>query len=96
MYELLEYENSFYVIYLSEADSSYKYSLKVKLVSSGRVNLHILQAFCCIAVKHCAYFVPLEKYPQHTISMLAGVFLRAPRIHNPFLLFATIFVKYAG
>jgi len=61
-----------------------------------RFSLHISQATCYEAVKHCVYFVSLEKHPQHTDSMLAGVFRRAPRIHNPFRLLATIFVKYAG
>jgi len=59
-------------------------------------NLHISQAIYYEAVKHCVYFVALEKHPQHTDSMPADVFQRAPRIHNPFRLLATIFVKYAG
>ena len=61
-----------------------------------RVNLHISQAIYCEAVKHCVYFVALEKHPQHTDSMPPGVFRRAPSIHNHFRLLATIFVKYAG
>jgi hypothetical protein len=61
-----------------------------------RINPHISQATCYEAGKHCVYFVPLEKHPQHTDSMPPGDFLRAPRIRNPLQLLATIFVKYAG
>jgi hypothetical protein len=62
----------------------------------ARTNPHISQATCYEAVKHCVYFVALEKHPQHTDSMPPGVFRRAPCIHNPFQLLATIFVNYAG
>ena len=60
------------------------------------LSLYFSQAICCKAVKHCAYFVSLEKLPQHTGSMLAGDFLHAPCIHNPFQLFATNVVRNAG
>ena len=70
----------------------------------SKPNLHISQAIYCEAVKHSptsseSLFVrlpTLEKHPQHTDSMPPGVFRRAPCIHNPFRLLATIFVKYAG
>jgi len=60
------------------------------------INPYISQATCCEAGKHCVYCVALKKYPRHTDSMPAGVFPRAPCIHNPFQLLATIFVKYTG
>ena len=60
------------------------------------LNPHFSQAICCEAGTHCVYFVALEKHPQHTVSMPAGVFRRAPRIHNPFQLLATTLVRNAA
>jgi hypothetical protein len=65
---------------------------------------HFSSAICCEAGKRCVYFVgvsqarlpTLEKHPQHTDSMPAGVFPRAPRIHNPFRLLATNLVRNPG
>ena len=39
-----------------------------EILRQCEVNPHISQAICCEAVKHCVYFVSLEKHPQHQTS----------------------------
>ena len=44
----------------------YDHSDKIRIYQALLPNLHISQATCCKAGKHCVSFVPLEKHPQHT------------------------------